>query len=243
VAGARAATGTGSAPRAGAGSLPRCGSWSSGHAEPVALLGTQTDPSLLTFKLTLASLVLVGQALMRVRGMSLAVPGWRAAWPLPRSGSVNTGFLGWPLRVPSWSSPPSPWSGSDRRMRALAPAAAPGGNIAAPAPITPVATASTWNRRFDGRDARVTLRSRCAATLLYEPTRTTTRQPSCWCNALLREGSWWTPRWGSLDGMQGVRGSNPLSSTTIEAQVNRRVAPGPSTPPPRLIRARGTPGA
>jgi hypothetical protein len=34
-----------------------------------------------------------------------------------------------------------------------------------------------------------------------------------WCNALLREGSWWPPWWGSLDGMQGVRGSNPLSST------------------------------
>jgi hypothetical protein len=34
-----------------------------------------------------------------------------------------------------------------------------------------------------------------------------------WCNGLLREGSWWA-RWrGSLDGMQGVRGSNPLSST------------------------------
>jgi hypothetical protein len=35
-----------------------------------------------------------------------------------------------------------------------------------------------------------------------------------WCNALLREGSWWAPWRGSLDGMQGVRGSKPLSSTT-----------------------------
>ena len=34
-----------------------------------------------------------------------------------------------------------------------------------------------------------------------------------WCNGLLREGSWWVSRRGSLDGMQGVRGSNPLSST------------------------------
>src|SRR4029450_812577 len=65
VAGARAATGARSAPRAGAGSLPRCGYWSSGHAEPVALLGAQTDPSLPTFKLTLASLVLVGPELMQ----------------------------------------------------------------------------------------------------------------------------------------------------------------------------------
>jgi hypothetical protein len=35
-----------------------------------------------------------------------------------------------------------------------------------------------------------------------------------WCNALVHEGSWWALWWGSLDGMQGVRGSNPLSSTT-----------------------------
>jgi hypothetical protein len=35
-----------------------------------------------------------------------------------------------------------------------------------------------------------------------------------WCNSLLRKGSWWASWWGSLDGMQGVRGSNPLSSTT-----------------------------
>jgi hypothetical protein len=36
-------------------------------------------------------------------------------------------------------------------------------------------------------------------------------------NALLREGSWWALWWGSLDGMQGVRGSNPLSSTRHNA--------------------------
>jgi hypothetical protein len=34
-----------------------------------------------------------------------------------------------------------------------------------------------------------------------------------WCNGLLRKVSWWAGWWGSLDGMQGVRGSNPLSST------------------------------
>jgi hypothetical protein len=38
-----------------------------------------------------------------------------------------------------------------------------------------------------------------------------------WCNALLREGLWWAGWWGSLDGMQGVRGSNPLSSTRHNA--------------------------
>ena len=50
-------------------------------------------------------------------------------------------------------------------------------------------------------------------------TRTKHRTPALllWCNALLREGSWWTPWWGSLDGMQGVRGSNPLSSTRHNA--------------------------
>jgi hypothetical protein len=42
--------------------------------------------------------------------------------------------------------------------------------------------------------------------------------------------------------MQGVRGSNPLSSTTTTPQLNRRVASGLSTPPPPLIRAWGTPG-
>jgi hypothetical protein len=46
-----------------------------------------------------------------------------------------------------------------------------------------------------------------------------------------------------IDGMQGVRGSNPLSSTTTTPQVNRHVVPGLSTPPPPLIRAWGTPGA
>jgi hypothetical protein len=40
-----------------------------------------------------------------------------------------------------------------------------------------------------------------------------------WCNALLREGSWWALWWGSLDGMQGVRGSNPLSSTRHNASA------------------------
>jgi hypothetical protein len=46
----------------------------------------------------------------------------------------------------------------------------------------------------------------------------------------------------SINGMQGVRGSNPLSSTTTTPQLNRRVASGLSTPPPPLIRAWGTPG-
>jgi hypothetical protein len=39
------------------------------------------------------------------------------------------------------------------------------------------------------------------------------------CHGLLREGSWWTLWWGSLDGMQGVRGSNPLSSTRHNASA------------------------
>jgi hypothetical protein len=39
------------------------------------------------------------------------------------------------------------------------------------------------------------------------------------CNALLRGGSWWALWWGSLDGMQGVRGSNPLSSTRHNASA------------------------
>jgi hypothetical protein len=43
-------------------------------------------------------------------------------------------------------------------------------------------------------------------------------------------------------GMQGSGGSNPLSSTTRNSQVNRPVASSLSTPPPPLIRARGTPG-
>ena len=33
------------------------------------------------------------------------------------------------------------------------------------------------------------------------------------CNGLVREVAWWSPWRGPLDGMQGVRGSNPLSST------------------------------
>jgi hypothetical protein len=40
-----------------------------------------------------------------------------------------------------------------------------------------------------------------------------------WCNALVREGSWWVLGRGSLDGMQGVRGSNPLSSTRHNASA------------------------
>jgi hypothetical protein len=40
-----------------------------------------------------------------------------------------------------------------------------------------------------------------------------------WCNGLLREGLWWALWWGSLDGMQGVRGSNPLSSTRHNASA------------------------
>ena len=39
-----------------------------------------------------------------------------------------------------------------------------------------------------------------------------------------------------VNGMQGVRGSNPLSSTTTTPQVNRRVASRLSTPPPLLPR-------
>src|SRR5215213_4075358 len=49
--------------------------------------------------------------------------------------------------------------------------------------------------------------------------RTNHRAPALlpWCNALLREVLWWALWWGSLDGMQGVRGSNPLSSTRHNA--------------------------
>jgi hypothetical protein len=32
-----------------------------------------------------------------------------------------------------------------------------------------------------------------------------------WCNGLLREGSWWVPWRGSLDGMQGEAWSDPTS--------------------------------
>ena len=48
-------------------------------------------------------------------------------------------------------------------------------------------------------------------------TRTSHHAPALplWWNALLREGLWRVPCRGSLDGMQGVRGSNPLSSTPI----------------------------
>jgi hypothetical protein len=46
-------------------------------------------------------------------------------------------------------------------------------------------------------------------------TRTSHHAPALrlWWNALLGEGMWWSGWRGSLDGMQGVRGSNPLSST------------------------------
>jgi hypothetical protein len=56
-----------------------------------------------------------------------------------------------------------------------------------------------------------------------------------WCNALLREGSWWASWWGSLDGMQGVRGSNPLSST----RHNASPATALSTVCQRFARKRG----
>jgi hypothetical protein len=36
-------------------------------------------------------------------------------------------------------------------------------------------------------------------------------------NGVLRKALWWVSRRGSLDGMQGVRGSNPLSSTRHNA--------------------------
>jgi hypothetical protein len=54
-------------------------------------------------------------------------------------------------------------------------------------------------------------------------TRTNHHTPALllWCNGLLREGSS-RSRWrGSLDGMQGVRGSNPLSSTRHNASAAR----------------------
>jgi hypothetical protein len=46
-----------------------------------------------------------------------------------------------------------------------------------------------------------------------------------WCNALLREGSWWAGWRGSLDGMQRVRGSNPLSSTRHNASAGHPLRP------------------
>jgi hypothetical protein len=57
-----------------------------------------------------------------------------------------------------------------------------------------------------------------------------------WCNALLREGSWWAPWWGSLDGMQEVRGSSPLSSTPINPQLRR---PCLEVNQPAMLSARG----
>jgi hypothetical protein len=39
------------------------------------------------------------------------------------------------------------------------------------------------------------------------------------CYGLLHKVSWWPVWWGSLDGMQGVRGSNPLSSTRHNASA------------------------
>src|SRR4029453_6235083 len=47
------------------------------------------------------------------------------------------------------------------------------------------------------------------------------------CPATLRKGLWWSSWWGSLDGIQGVRGSNPLSSTTTTPQVNITARPSP----------------
>ena len=37
------------------------------------------------------------------------------------------------------------------------------------------------------------------------------------CDSQPREASWWALCWGSLDGMQEVRGSNPFSSTSRNA--------------------------
>ena len=54
--------------------------------------------------------------------------------------------------------------------------------------------------------------------------------PLLWCNGLLHEGSWWAGWRGSLDGMQGVRGSNPLSSTPGQRPPRRRP---PTNRPPR----------
>jgi hypothetical protein len=50
------------------------------------------------------------------------------------------------------------------------------------------------------------------------------------CNGLVREVAWWAPGRGSLDGMQGVRGSNPLSSTTTTPQVSVTAWPSPHHP-------------
>jgi hypothetical protein len=54
----------------------------------------------------------------------------------------------------------------------------------------------------------------------------TTRQPSCAgampCYARV---CWWVSWWGSLDDMQGVRGSNPLSSTPGQRPCSASTAP------------------
>ena len=52
--------------------------------------------------------------------------------------------------------------------------------------------------------------------------------PLLWCNGLLHEGSWWAGWRGSLDGMQGVRGSNPLSSTPGQRPNPASAVPGSS---------------
>jgi hypothetical protein len=46
------------------------------------------------------------------------------------------------------------------------------------------------------------------------------------CNGLLRKGSWWASWRRSLDGMQGVRGSNPLSSTPGQRPSLDPTSPG-----------------
>jgi hypothetical protein len=51
---------------------------------------------------------------------------------------------------------------------------------------------------------------------------------------LLRKVLWWALRWGSLDGMQGVRGSNPLSSTTGQRPDSASAVPGSPAPGSRL---------
>jgi hypothetical protein len=92
------------------------------------------------------------------------------------------------------------------------------------------------------RAARATPRSSRAATQLYEPARITTRQPSCSDATACHARDCGGRRGGDPSRHARVRGSNPLSSTTRNSQVNRPVASSLSTPPPPLIRARGTPG-
>jgi hypothetical protein len=74
----------------------------------------------------------------------------------------------------------------------------------------------------EGRPYSSSWPTRCSGDSAQQPrsnsalrTHTNHHPPALflWCNALLREGSWWAVWWGSPDGMQGVRGSNPLSST------------------------------